>query len=214
MPYLRYLKRDIRIHKDIPFVSIFLQMGYFCVLMNKRKSRWLRLIRGVNCVTIKAIECYWYLYILQGESMVREKNVKLMTKIAIYEKNQGKSEIPMNEYYKGDYVRLNVLKSVVFGTIAYGLIVALVVVYQMEFLLSNILKMDYKALAIKILVLYLLWTFVYWLVARIVYARRYERSRSRIIIYNHDLKKLQEEVKKEVPKAKKGVVIGDDFIDF
>lgn len=146
--------------------------------------------------------------------MVREKNVKLMTKIAIYEKNKGKSEIPMNAYYKGDFVRLNVLKSVVSATIAYALILVLVIVYNMEFLLSNVLKMDYKVLAVKVLVCYVVWILVYWLAARVLYARRYEQSRSRIIIYNHDLKKLQEEAKKEVPKTKKGVVIGDDFIDF
>lgn len=56
--------------------------------------------------------------------------------------------------------------------------------------------------------------FLYWLIARILYAKRYEASRSNIIIYNHNLKKLQEENRKEVVKTKGGVVIGDDFIDF
>ena len=36
--------------------------------------------------------------------MVREQNVKLMSKIAIYERNKGKIEIPMSSFYKGDYV--------------------------------------------------------------------------------------------------------------
>ncbi len=146
--------------------------------------------------------------------MVREENVKLMSKIAIYEKREGKTEIPMNAFYKGDYVRLNSLKAVVSATIVFVLAAVLVVVYKLEYILANILKMDYKKLAILILAVYVIWIFLYWLIARIIYSKRYEASRSNIIIYNHNLKKLQEETRKEVVKAKGGVVIGDDFIDF
>ncbi len=146
--------------------------------------------------------------------MVREENVKLMSKIAIYEKREGKTEIPMNAFYKGDYVRLNSLKAVVSATVVFVLAAVLVFVYKLEYILANILKMDYKKLAILILAVYVIWIFLYWLIARIIYSKRYEASRSNIIIYNHNLKKLQEETRKEVVKAKGGVVIGDDFIDF
>lgn len=146
--------------------------------------------------------------------MVREENVKLMSKIAIYEKRDGKTEIPMNAFYKGDYVRLNSLKAVVSATVVFVLAAALVIVYKLEYILANILKMDYKKLAILILAVYVIWIFMYWLIARIIYSKRYEASRSNIIIYNHNLKKLQEETRKEVVKTKGGVVIGDDFIDF
>lgn len=149
-----------------------------------------------------------------SEKMVREENVKLMSKIAIYEKHKGKTEIPMNTFYKGDYVRLNSLKSMVSATIAFIMIFALVVVYKLDYILLNVLKMDYKKLGIQILVIYLLWIFLYWLIARILYAKRYEDSRSNIIMYNHHLKKLQEETKKEAVLPKGGVVINDDFIDF
>ena len=146
--------------------------------------------------------------------MVREENVKLMSRIAIYERREGKTEIPMSSYYKSDYVRLNTLKSIVSATVAFALVIALVAVYNMDYLLANIFKFDYKQLGFGILLLYIVWIFLYWLVARILYAKRYEDARSNIIIYNHRLKKLQEESRKEVVKAKGGVVINDDFIDF
>jgi hypothetical protein len=76
------------------------------------------------------------------------------------------------------------------------------------------MKMDYKQVAAVILLTYAVWIFIYWVFARILYAARYEASRSNIIIYNHHLKKLQEESDKKVVKAKGGVGIGDDFIDF
>lgn len=146
--------------------------------------------------------------------MVREENVKLMSRIAIYEKRNGKTEIPMHCYYKADYVRLNALKAVVYATIAFVLLAAIVVVYRLDDILKNILKYDYKKLVIGVLLLYGVWVFLYWLIARIVYSRKYENSRSNIIIYNHNLKKLQEEAQRDVVKAKGGVVIDDGFIDF
>ena len=149
--------------------------------------------------------------------MVREKNVKLMTKMAIYEKNAGKNEIPMTGYFKGDYVRMNTLKSIVGGTVAFVMALALVVLYKAEYILANIMKVDYKQLGIKALIVYLVWIVLYWFVARIVYARRYEKARKSIIQYNQNLKSLQEETKKMEVKTgipKGGVVINDDFMDF
>jgi len=146
--------------------------------------------------------------------MVREENVKLMSKMAIYEKRDGKREIPMSGYYKSDYVRLNILKTVVSATFAFLIVAALVVLYKLDYLLSNIFKLDYKNLAFGILLIYAVWIFVSWLVARILYAWRYEKTRPHIIEYNNRLKKLQEETHKEYLKSKGGVVINDDFIEF
>lgn len=145
--------------------------------------------------------------------MVREENVKLMSRMAIYEKREGRSEIQINNYYKGDYIRINTLKTIVSATAAYVLLFILVVVYKMDYLLANIFKMDYRKMVVIILAIYVIWTFMYWLFARILYAKRYEGSRSNIIIYNHNLKKLQEAVQREAVKTKGGVGIGDDFID-
>lgn len=150
----------------------------------------------------------------RDEDMVREENVKLMSKIAIFEKRKGKAEISMHSYYKGDYVRLNTLKAVVSSTVSFVLIAALVVIYKLDYILANIMMMDYKIIGIKIAVVYIVWVLLYWLLTRVLYAKRYEDSRSDIIIYNHNLKKLQEEAQKEVIKTKGGVVVGDDFIDF
>lgn len=146
--------------------------------------------------------------------MVREENVILMSKIAIYEKRKGKKEIPISNFYKSDYVRMNTLKTVVSASVAYVLILALAVVYKMDYVLANILKVDYKTLILSILGIYGIWILVYWLIARILYAKRYEDSRSNIIIYNHNLKKLQEAAQKESVITKGGVGISGDFIDF
>ena len=120
----------------------------------------------------------------------------------------------MNSYYKEDYVRLNTLKAIVSATIVFVLVAAVIVVSRLDYILANILKMDYKKMALIILLVYVVWVFLYWLFARKLYDKRYEESRPNIIIYNHHLKKLQEAAQKEAVKAKGGVVISDDFIDF
>lgn len=146
--------------------------------------------------------------------MVREENVKLMSKIAIYEKRNGKEEIPMSGYFKSDYVRLNVLKTCVSATIAFVIVAAVIVIYKMDYILANVFKIDYKSFGFAVLLLYVIWMLIYWLAARILYSIRYEKARTNIIEYNHNLKKLQEESQKEFVKAMRGVVINDDFIDF
>ncbi len=146
--------------------------------------------------------------------MVREENVKLMSKIAIYEKRSGRTEIPMSGYYKSDYVRLNVLKTVVSATVSFFVVVAVLVFYKLDYLLANIFKIEYKSFGIGLLLIYVVWIFLNWLVARILYAFRYEKARPHIIEYNHNLKKLEEESYREIMRAKGGVVINDDFIDF
>ena len=164
--------------------------------------------------------------------MVSKDNVKLMSKVAMYEKHQGKTEIPMNSFYKWDYARVNALGAVVNATIAFVLVAVIVIVYKMDFLLSNILKMNYKKIGIQIAIVYCIWIVLYWLAAMIVYSRKYEKARPNIIIYNHDLKKLNEAGRMETMKSKAltskstnseaakntiskgGVVIDDDFIDF
>ena len=82
--------------------------------------------------------------------MVREEDVKLMSKMAIYEKHDGKKEIPMNSFYKRDYVRLNRLKAIVSATIAFALIAAIVVIYKADYILANIFKIDYKKTGIAL----------------------------------------------------------------
>ena len=43
--------------------------------------------------------------------MLNEKKIKIMTKLALYEKNKGKQDIGMMKYYKDDYVSIKTLKT-------------------------------------------------------------------------------------------------------
>ena len=49
--------------------------------------------------------------------MVNEDKVKLMTRLASYESGEGKKDIAILNYFRGDYIGFQVLKSIISATI-------------------------------------------------------------------------------------------------
>lgn len=122
--------------------------------------------------------------------MVDAEKVKVMTKIAIYEKGDGKKEIPISKYYKRDYVKYNILKTMVFATISYWLIVGVAIAVNLEEILSKINNINYMAVVYMLFGGYVAFLFLYTLITKLVYGARYEKARPKLIIYNYLLKKL------------------------
>ena len=57
--------------------------------------------------------------------MLNENKIKMMTKMAIYEKNEGRQMIKNSRYFKGDYVAFGVLRTLIATTFAYIIMVIL-----------------------------------------------------------------------------------------
>ena len=83
--------------------------------------------------------------------MVNMRKVRLMTKLAIYEKTEGKEDIRLGKYFRRDYVRLKILHNIVAVTIGYLLVLAMVVAYQMEYLIREAVNLDYVGIGKMIL---------------------------------------------------------------
>ena len=64
--------------------------------------------------------------------MVDNEKVRIMTKIAIYEKNQEHEGLALSKYFREDYVRFNMLKTLVTSTICFWLFVAVSAVVNFE----------------------------------------------------------------------------------
>lgn len=125
--------------------------------------------------------------------MVEEKKVSLMTKLAIYEKRQKHKDIPVSRFYKTDYVRYNVLKSIVAATIAYWLIVGVYIYLKFEDILAKLNEVDYFEMMYKVLGSYAVVCVVYLIFASAVYYVRYEFARPGLTDYNSNLRDLIEE---------------------
>lgn len=150
--------------------------------------------------------------------MINEEKVKLMTKLAIYESKKGKKQLNISKYYKRDYVRYNMFKAVVAATVSFIMLLAIYVLVNAEDLLMSLNELDFMKEATKLGILYVVFILIYMIVARIIYARRYEQVKPDVIIYNHNLKKLKEmydkeEKELEEKRAGRSVKLVNDNLD-
>jgi hypothetical protein len=112
--------------------------------------------------------------------MLNNKKIRLMTKLAIFETKDGKEDIRLSKYYKTDYVRLQVLKSIVSTTVGYLLILALIFLYKSEYIIKNAVSLDYKTLGSYILGIYIILITIYGLGSLAWYSFKYEASRKKL----------------------------------
>lgn len=131
--------------------------------------------------------------------MLNEQRVKLMTKLSSYEAGDGKKNMSVGTYFRGDYIGKEVIKSIVFGTVAFCIMFAMYVVYGFESLMQDIYKMDLLDFGKSIAVLYLKFIAAYAVITYIVYAIRYKHSRRALRIYYNNLRRLLAMYKAEYP---------------
>lgn len=122
--------------------------------------------------------------------MLNEERIKLMTRMAIYEKREGKEMLPIGNYYKSDYVSLKMVTAGISITVAYALFIVLWGVSRAEYLMENIHVMDLAALVKKFAAGYFLLLIAYLLIAFIVYMRRYKAAKNSLKKYYRQLKEL------------------------
>lgn len=122
--------------------------------------------------------------------MLSEERIILMTKMASYESNEGKKNMAIGKYFRSDYIAIQVLKSIVYGTIAFLIVFALYVLYDFENFMLDLYKMDLLAFARNILIYYAVSVVSYAVVSYIVYSYRYAKAKKNLKCYYHNLKKL------------------------
>ena len=122
--------------------------------------------------------------------MLNEERVILMTKLASYEEHEGKENMKIGKYFRSDYIAVQVLKSVIYATIAFALIMALFVFYDFEVFMQEIYKMDLIEFAKKILMYYGIVIVGYGAISYGICAYRYSKARKSLKRYYQNLKKL------------------------
>ena len=123
--------------------------------------------------------------------MLNENKIKMMTKMAIYEKNQGRRMIKTAKYYKGDYVALGVLKGTIATTIAYIIVLMMVIICNVEKIVANIDSIDYLQIGKTAVLYYVIALIVFSVISGIVCAYQYEKSRGGLKTYFSRLNKLE-----------------------
>jgi hypothetical protein len=122
--------------------------------------------------------------------MLNEERVILMTKMASYEENEGKKNVSIGNYFRSDYIAVQMLKSIICATIAFAAIFALYIFYGFENFMQEIYRMDILAFAKKILMYYGITILVYGGISYVVYSMRYSKAKRNLKQYYQNLKKL------------------------
>ncbi len=122
--------------------------------------------------------------------MLNEERVILMTKMASYEENEGKKNVAIGNYFRSDYIAIQVLKSVIYATIGYAIVAALFIFYDFETFMQDIYKMDLLAFIKNMLTYYAVTVVVYAIISYAVYSYRYAKAKKSLKCYYQNLKKL------------------------
>lgn len=132
--------------------------------------------------------------------MLNEERVRLMTKMACYEAGEGKKNVAIGNYFRGDYIGLQVIKSMISATIAYVILFAMYILYDFEVFMADIYKMDLFGFAKSVITCYLVFMAAYALISYGVYTYRYAKAKKSLKLYYNNLKKLAYMYDKETKK--------------
>ena len=123
--------------------------------------------------------------------MLSKKKIKIMFCMADYESGQGHQDLKIVKFYKNDYIRLNMIKSLVCITFAYAFILGLVAMYNMEYIVKSTFNLPYRSIIVWGVGIYVLLLVVYAFISIVVYAIRYDAARKRVKKYFRYLQYLR-----------------------
>ena len=132
--------------------------------------------------------------------MINEEKVKMMNRLALYEKKEGRRYLPVSKYYRSDYVGLALIKNFFLVTIGYGLIMAVIGTYNLEYLLDNIHKMNLVSMGAVVLIGYIAVLVLYSILTYIQYNVKYHRAKKSVKNYYGELTRLEKLYNREEKK--------------
>ena len=129
--------------------------------------------------------------------MLNEERIIMMTRMAAYESGEGKKNGAIGSYFRGDYIGLQVLKSIISATIAYFLVCGIYLLYHFETLLDGIYEMDLWGFARNAAIAYIVTVAVYALISYVVYSYKYGKAKKKQKAYMNRLRQLSQIYQKD-----------------
>ena len=119
-----------------------------------------------------------------------KKKIRLMTRIAIYEKTEGKKNEPVARYFRSDYIGLKVLTSIISATAVFLIVIGLYVICNSETLMADFYRIDLLNEARKLILYYIGFVAVYISIVAVVFSIKYNKAVKYKRIFSRNLKKL------------------------
>ena len=141
--------------------------------------------------------------------MLDEKKIRLMTKMAHYESDQGKEDLKISRYYRSDYIGIGLLKNLLVISIGYMLLWGLIVAYNLDFLLDNLHKINFSIVIFEVAFGYVAIVLIYSIITYLIKFSRYKKAKKSVQGYYDSLGELMQfyggnNQKNELPKAAGG----------
>lgn len=129
--------------------------------------------------------------------MIDPKKVQIMTKMAVFEKREEEGALKITKYGRLDYVRMEVLKTLLRVSVGYGIFLGVLAVYHMEFLIEQVAIMEFSFLIKKILMGYVGILIAYGAIGIVVYYMRHKKARRMVKEYDRRLHALRKYYRKQ-----------------
>lgn len=130
--------------------------------------------------------------------MLNHEKVKSMTKAAAYENGPEKKNIEISNYFRADYLGLQMVKSAMAYTVSFCILIALWAMSRMEELMLGISRADFLQGIIKILILlYVSGLILYEIATYIYFSRKYQKAKNSVSEFYGHLKNIHKFYEKE-----------------
>lgn len=122
--------------------------------------------------------------------MLNEDRVKLMTRMASFEAEEGRKDVPIARHFRSDYVGLQVIKAVICATIAYMIVFGVYIFANFENLMVDIYKINLMDLGKTVLKYYVEFIVVYAVLVYVAFVIKFNQAKKHLRRYFNNLKLL------------------------
>lgn len=123
--------------------------------------------------------------------MINKRKVRLMARTAMYEANEGHTELKYANYYRGDYVGKHMVFVAVGITVSYFIALLILCVYNYEYIIGHLTMLDYRTIESRAIVSYVLILLASQVIAYLVFSARFSDSVTGVKFYLNRLKKIE-----------------------
>lgn len=123
--------------------------------------------------------------------MVDKKKLRLMIKLARYEKKEERETLRLAKYFRNDYLGIELFKNFFWITLGYGLGVMGVACYFMDYLMDHLHKMNLSVILAGVIGGYLIVCTIYSVYTYIKHTIRYSEAEASLKQYNKMLNQLE-----------------------
>ncbi len=124
--------------------------------------------------------------------MLNEERIKLMTRMASYEEHEGRENMAIGNYFRSDYIGLQVMKAVISATLTFAIVLGVIVFYHFETVMKEVYQVDLLEMGRKLLLAYVIFTGIYTLICYLVFSYRFSRAKKSLKKYYSHLQELAE----------------------